>query len=135
VARILVVEDNPEIGPMIRQLIVQAGAVCEWASTGAMGMALYWWALAQESPYHGIVLDLALPKMDGLSVAERVRGIEGEGLAPRAYIYALTGYSEHMLSGESLARAGLDLLREKPGDPDELCLWVQDLRKARGEKA
>lgn len=130
--RLLIVEDGPDIAPLLLQFARLAGVEAEHAATGAEAMALYWKAVADGRPFAGILLDLALPGMDGLSVAERVRGIEDEGIAPKASIYSLTGYGEHLISPESLRRARFDFLRTKPADEVELKAWMQSLNGSKG---
>jgi CheY-like chemotaxis protein len=75
-ARIVVVEDNPGDVHLLRLALLQAGLVCDLRvlEDGAEGMRL----ARREPPYHDtvpdlIVLDLNLPKHDGLEVLSALR--------------------------------------------------------------
>jgi DNA-binding response OmpR family regulator len=66
--RILVVEDYPPLAKSLTQGLREAGYAVDTASDGEAGLAF-----AQTNPYDTIVLDLMLPKLDGLSVLSQVR--------------------------------------------------------------
>ena len=66
--RILVVEDDKKIASFIVSGLRQAGFTVDLADNGESGLSM---ALA--SPYDAAVLDLMLPKLDGLSVIEQMR--------------------------------------------------------------
>ena len=66
--RILVVEDQPDLQRLLRACLEDEGYAVDTASDGEEGLtkALVW-------PYDVIILDLMLPKRDGLSLLERLR--------------------------------------------------------------
>ncbi len=66
--RILVVEDQPDLQRLLRACLEDEGYAVDAASAGDEGLAkaLVW-------PYDVIVLDLMLPKLDGMSLLERLR--------------------------------------------------------------
>ncbi|MGB9592760.1 MAG: heavy metal response regulator transcription factor [Anaerolineae bacterium] len=66
--RILVVEDEPGIAQFVRQGLSEAGHAVDVAGDGEEGLSL---ALLPE--YDVIVLDILLPKMDGLRVLRELR--------------------------------------------------------------
>jgi len=66
--RILVVEDEPGIARFIRQGLSEAGYAVDVASDGEEGLD---YALA--APYDLLVLDILLPKMDGLRLLRELR--------------------------------------------------------------
>ena len=66
--KILVVEDEPALAVQITGAIEQAGWIAEQASDGIE--ALY---QASEESFDAMVLDLGLPKLDGLSVLRNLR--------------------------------------------------------------
>ncbi len=67
-ARILLVEDEPELAGLVRAELAQVGHQVTIASDGPTAVDL---ALA--SPFDVIVLDVMLPGFDGLEVTRRVR--------------------------------------------------------------
>jgi two-component system, OmpR family, response regulator len=66
--RILVVEDDKKIASFVVKGLRQAGFTVDHADNGQTGLEL---ALA--SPYDAAVMDLMLPKLDGLSAIEKLR--------------------------------------------------------------
>jgi len=66
--RILVVEDQPDLQRLLRACLEDEGYAVDTAGDGEAGLAkgLVW-------PYDVIVLDLMLPKLDGISLLERLR--------------------------------------------------------------
>ncbi len=122
-ARILVIEDDPEIGGNVCDFLEQRGHACHWAGDGYVGLAL-----AANEPPELVVLDLNLPRMDGLTWARRYRR-ELEGNAP---LIMLTARDE---LGDKLAGfdAGADDYLIKPFELAELAVRVEALlRRAQG---
>lgn len=66
--RILVVEDEQKISTYVRRGLEEQGYAVDAAYNGADALD---WAVA--APYDLIILDIMLPKMDGLSVCEELR--------------------------------------------------------------
>ena len=66
--RILVVEDDKKIASFITGGLRQAGFAVDQAADGEEGLHL---ALAE--PYDAAVIDVMLPKLDGLALVQRVR--------------------------------------------------------------
>jgi two-component system OmpR family response regulator len=66
--RLLVVEDDKDINRQLVAALEQAGYAVDKAFDGEEG-----WFLGDSEPYDAIVLDIGLPKRDGLSVLERWR--------------------------------------------------------------
>jgi DNA-binding response OmpR family regulator len=73
--RVLLVEDFEPLARSVAQGLREAGYAVDVAGDGEDGLAL-----AQASPYDAILLDLMVPKLDGLSVLRRLRA-EGSGVA------------------------------------------------------
>ncbi len=66
---LLVVEDDPRLGPLLRRLLEADRHVVELAADGETGLEL-----AEGIPgLDAVVLDIGLPKLSGLEVARRVR--------------------------------------------------------------
>jgi two-component system OmpR family response regulator len=63
--RILVVEDDPDLNRQLRAALTDAGYAVDSALDGEEGHFL-----GSSEPYDAVVLDIGLPKMDGLRVLE-----------------------------------------------------------------
>ncbi|AMQ93168.1 transcriptional regulator [Aggregatibacter actinomycetemcomitans] len=66
--RILLIEDDPLIGNGIQIGLTKSGFAVDWFTDGKTGLEA-----AQSAPYDAVVLDLTLPKMDGLDVLQEWR--------------------------------------------------------------
>jgi heavy metal response regulator len=66
--RILIVEDEKKVANFIKQGFEEEGFAVDWAADGREGMLL-----ALDGVHDLIILDLNLPKMDGLQVLQELR--------------------------------------------------------------
>ncbi|WP_438434776.1 response regulator transcription factor [Gorillibacterium sp. sgz500922] len=66
--RILVVDDDPAIAGLVRIYLDHEGMACDTAADGQEGLE----RLA-ENEYHLVVLDVMMPRMDGMEFCRRVR--------------------------------------------------------------
>lgn len=122
-ARLLVIEDDPEIGANVCDFLRERGHDCDWAPDGYTGLAL----AASGSP-ELVVLDLNLPRMDGLSWCRRYRQ-ELQGGAPVIMLTARDALDDR-LAGFGV---GADDYLVKPFALAELAVRVDALlRRAQG---
>ena len=66
--RLLVVEDDPDLNRQLTTALTDAGYVVDRAFDGEEGHFL-----GETEPYDAVILDIGLPKMDGISVLESWR--------------------------------------------------------------
>lgn len=122
-ARILVIEDDPEIGANVCDFLDQRGHDCDWAADGFIGLAL----ASREAP-ELVVLDLNLPRMDGLAWCRRYRE-ELQGGAPVIMVTARDELDDKLAGFD----AGADDYLVKPFELAELAVRVAALlRRAQG---
>ena len=122
-ARILVIEDDPTIGGNVCDFLDGRGHRCHWAPDGFVGMAL-----AASEPPDAVVLDLNLPRLDGLTWCRRFR----EELGSDAPVIMLTARDEldDKLAGFD---AGADDYLVKPFQLPELAVRLDALlRRTQG---
>src|SRR6186713_2438879 len=66
--RLLVIEDDPDLNRQLATALTDAGYVVDRAFDGEEGHYL-----GESEPYDAVILDIGLPKMDGISVLEAWR--------------------------------------------------------------
>ena len=114
--RLLVVEDDKKIASFVVNGLKQAGFAVDHSADGDEALAL-----ARSAPYDALVLDLMLPKRDGLSVLETLRR---EGLRTPVIILSAKASLDDRIKG--LQAGGYDYLT-KPFAFSELLARVQAL--------
>ena len=123
--RILIVEDDPMLGEGLQTGLRQAGFHPEWVKDGEAA----WQTLAHES-FNAVVLDLGLPRLDGIEVLRRVRANE-----QKLPILVLTARdtAQDVIAGLD---SGADDYMIKPCDLGELAARLRALiRRAAGAAA
>ena len=120
--RILLVEDDRMLGDGLQAGLSQAGYAVDWLRDGEAAVA----ALSTES-FAAVVLDLGLPKRDGLSVLQWLRGRHD---ATPVLILTARDHLEDKVRGLDL---GADVYVLKPFDLDEITARLRALvRRAHG---
>ena len=124
--RVLVIEDERRLaGNIARSLRESAGYAVDCAYDGEE--ALY---MAESNPYDLIVLDLMLPRLNGLGVLERIRG--ARNTSP---VLILTARDDRE-SVITLLNAGADDYVTKPFDLGELMARAKALiRRGKGHSS
>jgi pilus assembly protein CpaE len=118
-AKILVVDDDPNVQRLLQYTLKQEGYEVVIAADGAEGFRM-WGAEAPDL----ILLDVMLPKLDGYQVATKIRTEEGtSGHVP---IIMLTAEREVEQKVRGL-RAGADDYLIKPFHPAELMARIKSL--------
>ena len=120
--RLLVVEDDPDLNRQITTALTDAGYVVDKAFDGEEG-----YYLGDSEPYDAVVLDIGLPKMDGLSVLEAWRR-DGR-LVPVLLLTARDRWSDKVQGID----AGADDYVAKPFHIEEVLARIRALvRRAAG---
>lgn len=120
--RILLVEDDRLLGDGLQAGLTQAGYAVDWVRDGEAAVA----ALSTET-FSAVVLDLGLPKRDGLSVLQWMRGRHD---ATPVLILTARDRLEDRVQGLDL---GADDYVLKPFDLDEIAARLRALvRRAHG---
>jgi signal transduction histidine kinase/CheY-like chemotaxis protein len=113
-AHVLLCEDNPVNQVIVRAMLSELGADCAVAANGREALH----ALEGER-FDLVLMDLAMPDVDGVEATRRWRGVELQRGLRRIPIVAITGSVE----AEDLAAcraAGMDGSLTKPFDLDDL---------------
>jgi two-component system response regulator TctD len=126
--RILLVEDHLELSHWLAKALRDANLTVELASNGADADALL-----HTQDYALVLLDLTLPKMDGLDVLRRLRARGGARAKTPVIILTARGGLEERVQGLNL---GADDYLAKPFELAELEARVKALlRRSLGNEA
>ena len=70
--RVLIVEDDPTLAANLGEYLEEQGDEPDYASDGRIGLQL-----CATEPYDALILDLRLPRLDGISLCRRLRDEQG----------------------------------------------------------
>ena len=115
-ARVLVVDDDPATVELLQEFLVSKGYEVITASDGAEALR----TVKAERP-HVILLDIHMPKMDGLEVLRQLKAIY-----PTVSVIMVTGVNEETIGGQAMALGAFDYI-VKPLDLPylERTLWYK----------
>lgn len=112
VARILIVDDSPDIRLVMRRLLEVRGHAVEVAGSGAEALRK-----VAEGPFDLMLLDISMPEMDGLSVLRALHDASGTPRLPVIMLSALSG-EQHLAEASELGAC--DYLVKPQIDLEEL---------------
>jgi DNA-binding response OmpR family regulator len=115
-ARVLVVDDDPATVELLQEFLVSKGYEVLTASDGAEALR----TVKAERP-HLLLLDVMMPKMDGLEVLRQVKAID-----PTVGVIMVTGVNEEAIGRRAMALGAFDYII-KPLDLPylEQSLWYK----------
>src|SRR5437763_16820902 len=120
--RILIVEDDPVLSRQLADTLSRTGDAVDCAGDGEEGHFL-----GDAEPYNAVVLDLGLPRLDGITVLKRWRA---EGRSMPVLILTARGSWPEKVQGID---AGADDYLAKPFQMEELLARLRALiRRAHG---
>ncbi len=114
--RVLVVDDDPEAVELLREFLGGKGYEVITAGDGAEALR----KVKEERP-HLILLDIQMPKMDGLEVLRQVKAID-----PGVSVIMVTGVNEEAIGRKAMELGSFDYI-VKPLDLPylERSLWYK----------
>ncbi|MCO6452415.1 MAG: response regulator transcription factor [Caldilineales bacterium] len=111
--QILIIEDDPSIGKLLRRALILEGYQVEMAADGYTGLEYF----ARDEPSL-VILDLMLPGINGIEVCKRIRD---DSNTPILMLTARDAVDDRVLGLDS----GADDYVTKPFDIDELLARVR----------
>ena len=117
-SKILIVEDEPDIGELIRFHVDREGFVASVIQSGSAA-----WDEISRNPPRLVILDLMLPDLDGLEICRRMRWNEQTRSVP-ILIVSAKGEEADIVSGLEL---GADDYVTKPFSPKVLMARMRNL--------
>ena len=131
--RILIVEDEPEIGEFLLAYLQQEGYEAVWAGDGMEAVDAF-----HQAPFDLILLDILLPKIDGFGVCELIRresqvpivmltALDGEEEQIKGFDLEVDDYVTKPFSIPLLLRKIRAVLRRSGGEPGSDCLRYRGL--------
>ena len=123
---ILVVEDYDDVRGMLKILLESEKFRVLEAATGSEALEV----LKTQRP-DAILMDLALPGIDGFETIRRIRVIDGFQNTPIVVLSAYIGVSTY----ETALRAGSNYFMAKPIDFDDLAALLKEILSGRNRRS
>ena len=120
---ILVAEDNDMNRDMLIDLLCEEEMTCDAARDGEEAVTLFLQSLP--GTYDAILMDIRMPKIDGLQATERIRA-SGHRDAEEIPVIAMTAYA-FTEDIERSMQSGMSAYATKPVDIAELCKLLNQL--------
>jgi PAS domain S-box-containing protein len=108
--KILVIDDNKTHREILYQYITSWGMKCSRAVSGSDGLAKMNQAIAKREPFDIAIIDLAMPRMDGITIAQI---IHGDKALDKTKLILLTAFDQRNLGMEAI-EAGFSAYLTKP---------------------
>ncbi|MCA9247035.1 MAG: PAS domain S-box protein [Planctomycetales bacterium] len=121
---VLVIDDEPRVRRFAERVLIEAGFSVLKAGDGERGLKLF---SAKQAELIAVLVDLTMPKMDGLEVAEQIRRIHAT-----LPIVVMSGYSLDECT-ERASVIGANGFLQKPFEPHELIDRLSKVVLAPGE--
>ncbi len=121
---VLLIEDDRDLEETIVQYLELESIRCDYAANGLSGLHL-----ALENHYEVIILDLNLPRLDGLTVCQRLRAAGKD--TPILMLTARDQLTDKLAGFD----AGTDDYLVKPFELQELVARIQSLARRRSSQA
>jgi DNA-binding NtrC family response regulator len=118
--KVLLVDDEPEFVQVLSQRMESRGVGVDTAASGREALEK-----VRGKSYDAIILDLAMPEMDGIETLKRL--LEDN---PDLQVVLLTGYATLEKGVEAIKLGAMDFL-EKPAEIQEL---MEKIRKAKANR-
>ncbi len=123
-ARILLCEDDQNLGMLLREYLQAKGYICDLYGDGEEGLKAY-----LKGHYDFCILDVMMPRKDGFSTAQEIRALNAD--VPIIFLTAKS-LKEDILEGFKI---GADDYITKPFSMEELQLRIEAiLRRVKGKK-
>jgi DNA-binding response OmpR family regulator len=118
--RVLLVDDEENFVEILAERMRSRGVDVDFATSGRDALRM-----AQERPYDAVVLDLAMPGLDGLETLRRLRAAK-----PDVQVMILSGRATVKTAVEAIQLGAIDIF-EKPTEVETLVERIRSARAAR----
>lgn len=127
-SKILLLDDDEPTAQMLQMAFESMPYRATVVTSGVDAVIKIFEAYKSGEPFDALVLDCALPRMDGFTIARMVRLAEKTGISPRAKIGYFTAFTKTVEQSTLLEEVGAEAYWRKPEDsanlPTLIALWL-----------
>lgn len=122
--KILIVDDEPDIGLVLKQFLDDEGYVSALVCSGSAALEL----LDSENKYTVVLLDIKMPGLDGVTVLKHLKD-----MGSNAAVIMMSGHGSEELAVECMRNGAEDYI-SKPFAFDDMHLRIERARSNRRER-
>ena len=115
---VLVVEDQPNVRELAREVLESYGYAVLDAGNGATALQM---ASTYSGPIHLMLTDVVMPGMTGKELAERMKPVR-----PSTKVLFMSGYTENVIANQGVIDSSINFI-SKPLAPDALAAKVREI--------
>ena len=128
--KILILDDDAEVIALLAKAFQPLPYESVFVSSGVDAVITIFEAYAEKKPFDALIMDCALPHLDGFTIAKIVRMAEATGVSKRAKIGYFTAFAQTVEQSTLLAAVGAEAYWRKPEDtgnlPKLIQLWLDE---------
>ncbi len=119
---ILVVDDEQQIGRILKKALERAGHEVEYAERPEQGLQLL-----KDRPFDVAITDLNMPEMNGIEFLTRARVVR-----PTTEVLVMTGFGSVETAVEALKRGAIDYITKPFSADQDLCPIIERILESPG---
>lgn len=127
--KILILDDEEATLELLRIGFASGPYEVKLVDSGIQALIEIFEAYKVNAPFEALILDCALPRLDGFTLARMVRMAEAAGIGPRAKIGYFTAFAKTVEQSTLLEEVGAEAYWRKPEDsanlPTLIGLWLE----------
>lgn len=135
--RVLIAEDYDDLREGLLLCFQREGWTVTGAKDGREALRIYHETIQHDQYFDLLILDISMPRLNGIAVGVNVRNLEQFSEVPRAIHVYLTGHDKELtIHGDDLVAVSFaDAYIRKPFEMSELIEMVTELVSKQGEVA
>ena len=133
--KVLILDDDTDVIAMLAKAFSALPFEVVFVTSGVEAVVTIFEAYAEGRPFDALVMDCALPRLDGFTIARIVRTAESTGISKPAKIGYFTAFANTVEQSTLLQEVGAQAYWQKPEDtanlPALIQLWLDQPTRAQ----
>jgi two-component system sensor histidine kinase EvgS len=123
--KLLILDDDPDIVELLSKAFRELPYDAFFFGRGVDAVKAIFEAYEEGKPFDALIMDCALPHLDGFTIAKIVRLAETTGISKRAKIGYFTAFAQDVDKSTLLQEVGAEAYWHKPEDTPNLPELIQ----------
>lgn len=124
-SRVLLIDDDEDLLNVYERSLLELGMEVDTASDGDQGLVL-----ARKGGYNLILLDVMMPKVDGLAFLTAIKQMQTE--SKNGPVVILTSLDRDVIVGEAMKMGAIGCVTKNDVDPGQFAVKVKEFLQMAG---